>query len=91
VLTGLLLAWIGWRDRQTAASGLAMFAATYILIESGQVAVCGALAWGMGTAPKDDLCVAVGGGTFYAALASLVLAAGWTWRRSLWPSRQSQR
>lgn len=88
VCTGLLLAWIGWRDRQQASSGLALFGATYILIESAQVAVCGSLAWGMKTAPGDDLCVAVGGGTLYAALASLALAAGWTWRRSLWPSQQ---
>lgn len=89
VCTGLLLAWVGWRDRRQASSGLAMFAATYILIEASQVAVCGALAWGMRTAPQDDLCVAVGGGTLYAALTSLALAAGWTWRRALWPSQQS--
>ena len=87
VATAVLLAWIGWRDRQQAQSALPMFAATYILIESSQVAVCGALAWGLGTTPDRDLCVLVGGETFYAAAVSLLVAALWTWRRTLWPSQ----
>ena len=91
VCTGLLLAWIGWRDRRTASGALEMFAATYILIESAQVALCGALAWGVGTAPKDDLCVQFGGQTLYAGLTSLALAAGWTWRRALWPNPQQSK
>jgi uncharacterized membrane protein AbrB (regulator of aidB expression) len=88
IATATLLAWIGWRDRRQASSGLALFAATYILIESTQVAVCGALAWGLGTTPDRDLCVAVGGESLYSAAVSLLVAALWTWRGALWPSRQ---
>lgn len=95
VMTGLLLAWIGWRDRRAAldalaagkAAGLSLFAATYILIEYSQTAVCGALAWGIGTTPDRDLCVLVFGDGRYAAAASLLIAALWTWRGALWPSR----
>ena len=87
IATAVLLAWIGWRDRQQARSALPMFAATYILIESSQVAVCGALAWGLGTKPERDLCVMVGGDTLYAGAVSLLLAALWTWRGAAWLSR----
>jgi hypothetical protein len=97
VSTGALLTWIGWRDRQQAlaaissgrAAGLALFAGTYILLESAQVAVCGALAWGLGTQPERDLCVQLGGETAYSAGASLLVAALWAWRGALWPSRSA--
>lgn len=89
VLTGLLLAWIGWRDRGTATSTLALFTGSYIVIESGQVAVFGALAWVWGIKPTgQDLGLLLGGESIYAGLTALALAGAWTWRRTLWPSRQ---
>lgn len=88
VMGGVLAAWAGWCWRQ---DGLAQgrlvlaFAGSFLLIEGPQQAVCGALRW---RSPlPGDLCVQVLGDTIYTALASLVLAAAWTWRASLWPSR----
>ena len=90
VATGVLMAWLAWERRQTATTGPAAFVATYILIESAQQAFFGALAWGS-LPTGQDLAVQLGFEPVYVAATSLLLAGVWTWRRSLWPSRQAPR
>jgi hypothetical protein len=93
VMTGAALAWLGWclrGDGLRQARPLAVFAGSFLLIEGAQQAGCGWLAWGLPPTGKD-LCVMVGGETVYAVVFSLILAALWTWRAALWPSRQAPR
>lgn len=89
VMTGVLMAWLGWcmRGYGLRKGRLVLaFAGTLMLIEGPQQAVCGALRWQ--SASGVDLCVQVLGEPFYAGLASLLLAAVWTWRGHLWPTRR---
>lgn len=92
VMGGVLAAWVGWcwrRDGLTQGRTLLAFTGTLMLIEGPQQAVCGALRW---QSPlPGDLCVQVLGDTIYTALASLALAAAWTWGAALWPSRPQAR
>ena len=90
VATGALTARLAWCWRRHAAAQgdlLALFTATWVLIESSAQAGCGAAAWWASVVPDgSDLCLAVGLGDMLTALAALVLAALITWRRRLWPT-----
>lgn len=87
VLGGVLAAWVGWCWRQEAMveqRALKCFVGSLMLIEGAQQALFGMLRW---QSPSGvDLGVQVLGETVYIALASLALAAVWTWRARLWPS-----
>lgn len=88
VMSGALMAWVGWclRSEGLRQGRLVLaFAGTLMLIEGMQQAGCGALRWQSTTG--QDLCVQVLGESVYVGLASLLLAAAWTWRANIWPIR----
>lgn len=92
VASGVLVAWLGWCMRQDGFMQrrlLLAFAGTLLMIEGAQQAVCGMLRW-QAPGPRD-LCVQVLGDSVYTAVASLLLAAAWTWSDRLWPSQPSAR
>lgn len=86
IAIGLLLVWLGWCLLQSALTFAGGMAGAYLMIEAGQQAACGALAFGMLPTGRD-ICRDVIGEDFYRAVGSLALAG----MVALWLSRQQQK
>lgn len=80
VATGALCSWLGWQYMRASGAGLGAFVGVYVCIEGGMQAACGAAAWAqrLGIA-RDDVCIAVGGGDFLAAVSALAVSALIVW------------
>lgn len=90
VATGFLTFVIAAQLKRWQNTSMGSFACVYVMLESGQQAVCGAFAWGAKTGGQD-VCKALGMGEIYPALAALLIAAAWAWRADLWPNRQARK
>lgn len=86
VASAVLVLWLAYRLRLAEKTAMGVFAYTWIMIEAGQQAACGAFAWGAKTGGKD-VCKMLDIGDTYLALGALSIAAAWAWRAELWPSR----
>lgn len=85
VASAVLVMWLAYLRRLEEKTALGVFACTWIMIEAGQQAACGAFAWGARTGGQD-VCKLLGLGDAYLALGALALASAWAWRAELWPN-----